>query len=58
MHWPIAHEKGADVHNTKDKHRLGYDPDREAKCWEVHTMVLHCKIMRSKYSGLYSVVAQ
>ena len=35
VHWPIALERGADVWNLKDEQRLGYDPDREAKCWEV-----------------------
>ena len=35
VHWPLAIEKGADNHNLKDEQRLGYDPDREAKCWEV-----------------------
>ena len=35
VHWPLAVEKGADIDNLKDEQRLGYDPDREAKCWEV-----------------------
>ena len=35
VHFPLALEKGSDVFNLKDEQRLGYDPDREAKCWEV-----------------------
>ena len=35
IHWPLALEKGADLLNLKEEQKLGYDADREAKCWEV-----------------------
>ena len=38
VHWPLALEKGTqgDLRSLKDEQRLGYDPDREAKRWEVY----------------------
>ena len=45
VHWPLALEKGADgdLSSLKDEQRLGYDPEREAKCWEVYITCLNGK---------------
>ena len=39
VHWPLALKKGTDrdINKIKADEILGYDPDREAKCWEVCT---------------------
>ena len=33
--WPVALRKGADRYNLTDDDKLGYDPEKIAKCWEV-----------------------
>ena len=33
--WPVALRKGADRNNLTDDDKLGYDPEKIAKCWKV-----------------------